>query len=102
MPSSGRGLRAGHFTVAEYRRLRKDGRPVWIQGSYNPILDDTGKPYKVIKYASDITPAKVKAADDEGQIRAISRSQAVIEFGLDGTILAAKQQLPRADGLRSG
>ena len=84
-----RGLRAGHFTVAEYRRLRKDGRPVWIQGSYNPILDDTGKPYKVIKYASDITPAKVKAADDEGQIRAISRSQAVIEFGLDGTILAA-------------
>ena len=84
-----RALNAGQFMVAEYRRLANGGRPVWIQGSYNPVLDATGKAVKVIKYASDITPAKLRAADDEGQIRAIGRSQAVIEFDLDGTIRAA-------------
>lgn len=84
-----RGLAAGRFSVAEYRRVAKDGRSIWIQGSYNPILDGAGKPYKVIKYATDITAAKLKAADDEGQIHAIGRSQAVIEFDLEGTILSA-------------
>ncbi len=84
-------LNAGRFTVAEYRRVAKDGRPVWIQGSYNPVLDATGKPIKVIKYASDISSAKLKAVGDDGQIQAIGRSLGVVEFGLDGTILSANQ-----------
>lgn len=51
-------LNLGQFDVGEYRRLAKDGSDVWIQASYNPIVDEDGKPCKVVKYASDITAAK--------------------------------------------
>jgi methyl-accepting chemotaxis protein len=67
----------------------KGGKEVWIQASYNPILGRDGKPYKVVKLASDITEQKQQAADYKGQIDAIKRSQAVIAFDLDGTILDA-------------
>ena len=48
-------LRAGDFQAAEYRRIGKGGRTVWIQATYNPIFDAEGKPYKVVKFATDIT-----------------------------------------------
>ena len=51
-------LNRGEFEAKQYRRLGKGGREVWIEASYNPILDDKGKPFKVIKYATDITAQK--------------------------------------------
>jgi methyl-accepting chemotaxis protein len=48
-------LRRGEFQAAQFRRIARGGREVWIEASYNPILDASGKPYKVIKYATDIT-----------------------------------------------
>ncbi len=54
-------LNRGHYQQAEYRRIRKDGSDIWIQATYNPILDETGRPYKVVKFASDITEQKQKA-----------------------------------------
>lgn len=84
-------LRRGEYDAAEYKRLGKGGREVWIQASYNPILGVNGKPYKVIKYATDITAAVMKNADYQGQIAAIGKSQAVIEFNMDGTIVWANQ-----------
>ncbi|HET8870963.1 MAG TPA: methyl-accepting chemotaxis protein, partial [Aquabacterium sp.] len=62
---------------------------VWIQASYNPILDMNGKPFKVVKYATDITESKLQAANFAGQLEAINKAQAVIEFSLDGKILDA-------------
>ncbi|GKT28157.1 PAS domain-containing methyl-accepting chemotaxis protein, partial [Aduncisulcus paluster] len=62
-------------------------REVWILASYNPILDDQGKPIKVVKFATDITEQRLKAADFAGQISAIGKSEAVIEFNMDGTSL---------------
>src|SRR3569623_1277097 len=82
-------LRAGEFQSREFRRIAKDGRAIWIQASYNPLFDRSGKPYKVIKFAFDITQQKMRSADYEGQIKAIHKSQAVIEFDLDGRILTA-------------
>jgi methyl-accepting chemotaxis protein len=82
-------LNRGEFDEGQYKRLGKGGEEVWIQASYNPILDANGKPYKVIKFATDITAAKQRAADVEGQLAAISKAQAVIEFSLDGRILNA-------------
>ncbi|RZA21423.1 MAG: methyl-accepting chemotaxis protein, partial [Proteobacteria bacterium] len=82
-------LRAGQFQSAEYKRLGKNGKEIWIQASYNPILDIDGKPFKVVKYATDITQSKLANANFEGQLQAISKSQAVIEFNLDGTIIEA-------------
>src|SRR5579872_2379171 len=52
-------LNRGEYQAAEYKRIGKGGREVWIQASYNPILDLNGKPCKVVKYATDITPQKL-------------------------------------------
>jgi methyl-accepting chemotaxis protein len=84
-------LGRGEFDAGEYKRIGKGGKEVWIQASYNPILDQTGAPFKVVKYATDITETKLRNADFEGQLDAIGKSQAVISFDLDGTILDANQ-----------
>lgn len=82
-------LNRGEFQSAEYSRIAKGGREVWIQASYNPVKDANGQPYKVVKYATDITAQKMHDADFEGQVEAINNSQAVIEFEMDGTIITA-------------
>ena len=91
-------LGAGEFQAGEYKRLGKDGREVWIQASYNPILDMSGKPFKVVKFAIDITRQKLENANYVGQIDAIGKSQAVIEFNLDGTIITANENFLQAMG----
>ena len=82
-------LNRGEFQSGEYKRLGKGGNEVWIQASYNPVLDRSGKPCRVIKFASDITAKKLRSMEDAGKIAAIGRAQAVIEFNLDGTIITA-------------
>lgn len=84
-------LREGHTQAAEFMRLNKQGEEVWIQAAYNPMFDDEGKLFRIVKFATDITEQKKKSADFEGQIKAISKSQAVIEFNPDGTIISANQ-----------
>jgi methyl-accepting chemotaxis protein len=82
-------LNQGTFEAGEFKRVAKGGKEVWILASYNPILDETGKPFKVVKFATEVTQQKLKNADLEGQITAIGKSQAVIEFNMDGTIIRA-------------
>jgi methyl-accepting chemotaxis protein len=82
-------LRRGQFQTAEYKRIGKGGKQVWILATYNPILDEAGKPLKVVKFATDVTKQKLAGADSNGQIEAIRKSQAVIEFNMDGTIISA-------------
>jgi len=48
-------LGAGQFDAGQYKRIGKGGKEVWIQASYNPILDAKGKAFKVVKFATDIT-----------------------------------------------
>ena len=84
-------LARGEFQAAEYKRIGKGGREVWIQASYNPLLDKSGKTFKVIKFATDVTERKLRVADYQGQIAAINKAQAVIEFDLDGTIRNANE-----------
>jgi methyl-accepting chemotaxis protein len=91
-------LRAGRSQTAEYKRLGKGGREIWILATYNPILDGEGRPYKIIKFATDVTANKLKNADYEGQLSAISLSQAVIEFDLDGTIRTANDNFLKTVG----
>ena len=91
-------LNRGEFQGGEFRRIGKGGREIWIQATYNPLVSGNGKTFKVIKFASDITEAKQRNADLEGQIEAIGKSQAVIEFELDGTILKANENFLGAVG----
>jgi methyl-accepting chemotaxis protein len=79
-----------HFT-GQYKRIAKGEREVWIQGSYSPLLDRRGRPYKVVKHAIDVTAQRLQAADMEGRLSAISRAQAVISFDLNGIILDANE-----------
>jgi methyl-accepting chemotaxis protein len=91
-------LGRGNFDAGQYKRIAKGGREVWIQASYNPIFDGSGKPFKVVKFATDITRQKLQNADYEGQIAAISKAQAVIEFSLDGKILVANENFLKTLG----
>jgi methyl-accepting chemotaxis protein len=91
-------LNRGEFQAAQYKRIGKGGREVWIQASYNPILDAKGKPVKVVKFATDVTAQKIQSMEAAGQIRAIGRAQAVIEFNMDGTIATANENFLAAMG----
>jgi methyl-accepting chemotaxis protein len=91
-------LNRGEYQAAEYKRIGKGGKEVWIQASYNPILDLDGKPFKVVKYATDVTVQKLVNADYSGQIAAIGKSQAVIEFKMDGTIVTANENFLKTLG----
>jgi methyl-accepting chemotaxis protein len=82
-------LGRGEFDAGEYKRVGKGGKEIWIQASYNPIFDSVGNPFKVVKFATDVTASKLRNANFEGQLAAIGKSQAVIEFDLSGAILTA-------------
>src|SRR6195952_5611814 len=93
-------LNRGEFQAGEYKRVAKGGREVWVEASYNPILDGANKPQKVVKFATDITAKKIRNMEDAGKISAIARAQAVIEFNLDGTIITANENFLNTMGYR--
>ncbi|WP_425492015.1 methyl-accepting chemotaxis protein [Lysobacter niastensis] len=91
-------LGRGEYDAGQYKRLGKGGREVWIQASYNPVFDASGRARKIVKFATGITAQMQQAADFQGQIAAIGKAQAVIEFGLDGRILGANDNFLGAMG----
>src|SRR5579883_739897 len=91
-------LNRGEYQAGEFKRIGKGGREVWILASYNPLLDDNGKPFGVVKFATDVTADKLRNADRAGQLAAIGKSQAVIEFNMDGTIITANENFLHAIG----
>ncbi|HTP69522.1 MAG TPA: methyl-accepting chemotaxis protein [Dongiaceae bacterium] len=91
-------LNRGEYQAAEFKRFGKGGKEVWLAGIYNPVIGRDGKAYKVVKFATEITRQKLQSADYEGQIAAIHKAQAVIEFSMDGTVLTANQKFLNALG----
>ncbi|MDG4719391.1 methyl-accepting chemotaxis protein [Thalassospira aquimaris] len=83
-------LGKGIAQTAQFRRITKSGKDVWIQASYTPIFKD-GKVDRIIKFATDVTDQVLQTASASSQISAIERAQAVIEFNLDGTIIRANK-----------
>lgn len=89
-------LRSGRFQAAEYKRIGKGGKEVWLQATYNPVLNQEGKPIKVLQVASNVTEQKLISVGNANQLAAIAKSMAiidksmaVIEFQIDGTIIRA-------------
>jgi methyl-accepting chemotaxis protein len=93
-------LRRGEFLAMEFKRIGKGGKEVWLEASYNPILGAGGKPIGVVKIAVDITRKKLELAELLGKVAAIGRSQAVIEFEMDGTIITANENFLKVMGYR--
>ena len=94
-------LRAGEFRTADFRRIAKGGRELWIHGTYTPVVDRRGRVVRIIKFASDVTAATLRRIDCEGQTEALRHSQCVVEFALDGTILYANDLFLAAFGYAS-
>ncbi|WP_087686221.1 MULTISPECIES: methyl-accepting chemotaxis protein [unclassified Pandoraea] len=91
-------LNRGEFDTGEYKRIGKGGREIWIHASYNPVFDASGRPYKVVKFASDVTAQRRQTAEFEGKVRAMDLAQAVIEFNLDGTVITANDNFLKTLG----
>lgn len=82
-------LRHGQTQEGEYKRIRRDGSVIYVKAVYNPIVDQEGNPYKVLELALDITETKLQQAELAGQLNAINKTNALVEYKLDGTILTA-------------
>ena len=95
-------LAKGEFFSEEFLRIRKDGTDVWIQASYNPILDEQGNVSKIVKFATDITNAKMQSIDNDGKLAAINKSRAAVEFDLNGIILSANENFQQVMGYSEG
>ncbi len=93
-------LRSGQREMARYKRLAKGGREVWLDASYNPIRDRAGNLVKVVKFASDVTERQTRNAELNCLMDGLNRSQAMIEFALDGTVLTANQNFLDCLGYR--
>ncbi len=93
-------LGRGEFNAGEFKRIGKGAKEIWIQASYNPVLNGSGKVLKVVKVAMDVTASKMQALQDKGKIDAISRAQAMIEFSPDGTVLTANDNFLAVLGYR--
>ncbi|NDY93935.1 PAS domain S-box protein [Ideonella livida] len=91
-------LGRGEFDGGEYLRIGKGGRRIWIQATYNPILDETGQAVKVVKYCTDITARKVEALENQARMAAVSTSNCVGEMAADATILSLNENFARAYG----
>jgi methyl-accepting chemotaxis protein len=91
-------LGKGVLDRGEYKRIGGDGREVWINASYNPVFDENGKPYKVIKFATDVTANRQQKAEFEGKVNAINKAQAMIEFDLGGHVISANDNFLKAMG----
>lgn len=93
-------LAQGEAFSGEYARLNKEGEIVWIEASYNPVVDVTGKPYKVIKFATDITQKVNQRLETGAKVKAIGNSMAMIEFDLSGNVLDANDNFLSTFGYR--
>ena len=95
-------LQRGEPVIGSFKRIAKGGREIWMQASYNPIADIHGKPFKVVEYATDVTEQMVRNADHAGQLAAIDRAQAVVEFDMDGTVRKINENFARVMGYSAG
>ncbi|MBX9933904.1 MAG: PAS domain S-box protein [Methylobacterium sp.] len=93
-------LATGAFKSGEYRRLSKSGKPIWLQATYNPILDRNGRTRKIIKIAADVTEQHAVSTDAKRKLRAIDHSRASIEFDPSGNILDANAKFLDLIGYR--
>ena len=93
-------LAAGESFIDEFKRKTKSGALVWLKASYLPVFDDNNTVVRVVKLAQDVTEQKMQQILVEGQIGAISKSQAVIEFNLDGNVITANENFLAVTGYR--
>lgn len=93
-----RKLGQGEFDSGEYLRVGNHGKRIWIQASYNPILDLEGNPVKVIKFCSDITQSKLHAIETQTRMDSVSSTSCILEFNAEGKILNSNELMQKSLG----
>ena len=96
------GLKKGRFQQGVFKRVTKSGEPIWLQGNYNPLMDASGKPDRVLKMATNITPTKKQQIELDAINDAIYKSNLTVEFDLNGTILKANENFLHLLGYTAG
>ena len=91
-------LARGEHENGEFKRVGKEGKEIWLQATYNPVFDPSGQPIKIVKFAVDVTQAKLTSAEYQAKVDAIEKGLLVIEFDLDGRVLSANRNFLRAMG----
>ncbi|MEE4621855.1 PAS domain-containing methyl-accepting chemotaxis protein [Pseudomonas alliivorans] len=82
-------LRAGKFISGTFKRVGKNAKSVWLEASYNPVVDTQGKVIKVVKYALDVTQKVMLENETHSKLNAVDRAMAVCEFDPAGHVLTA-------------
>lgn len=93
-------LNRGEYFSGQFKRITKQGRPLWLEATYNPVFDADKNLIKVIKFASDITAKIITDAEDKSKLNALNRSSAIIEFEKDGTIIDCNENFLNTVGYR--
>ena len=93
-------LASGEFIRERFLRLNKAGQQVWLEASYNPVRDASGRVTRVLKMATDITAQVIGEQEQSSLINAINRSMATIEFNPQGEVLAANDNFLGVMGYR--
>ena len=95
-----RRLASGEFVSERFLRRDKQGREIWLEASYNPVLGASGRVEKVVKIAADISAQVRMEQEQNSLINAINRSMAMIEFNLQGEVLTANDNFLNTMGYR--
>ena len=82
-------LRRGEVQAAVYRRVAKDGRPIWVEATFYPVRNLRGALFKVVACIVDITDRMMTLADGAGQLAAINKAQCVFDLDMNGVVLGA-------------
>jgi len=93
-----RKLGQGEYDSGEYLRVGNHGKRIWIQASYNPILDLEGNPVKVIKFCSDITQSKLHAIETQARMDSVSNTSCILQFNAEGKILNSNELMQKSLG----
>ncbi|MGE6316681.1 methyl-accepting chemotaxis protein [Shewanella baltica] len=86
-----RDLAAGKSIRGTFLRFKQDKQPIYLEASYFPIVDGSGKVTKVLKIANDITLMQDALKNKNAVLTALDKSLAVIEFTPTGIVLSANQ-----------
>src|SRR5262249_43635222 len=90
-------LGRGEYQTGEFKRIGKGGREVWIQGSYNPILDLDGRPFKVVKYATDVTDQVKMRANLQKILQRVTENATVLASASQELISVSQQMAANAE-----
>jgi PAS domain S-box-containing protein len=93
-------IRTGAYNSGEFKRISKSGRELWLTGTYSPIYDVAGRPYKIVQFAQFTTEQKEKELELISKIEALNLCVPLVEINLECEIITANSVFLQAFGFK--